>query len=520
MQKIKFIQSFDNKFGKILSDELISFLTHLVEKFNPKIRHLLAERGVRKQRIQSGELPTFLQHTQSIRERVWRARETPSDLLDRRVEITGPVDRKMIINALNSGANVFMADFEDSNSPTWENVYHGQINLYDAIRRTITFTNEDGKEYKLTDNPAVLMVRPRGFHLKEKHITYRDVPVPGCLIDFGIYFFINAKYLMEHGSGPYFYLPKLQNHREARVWNEVFDYSEDYLKIPRGSIKATVLIEHILAAFEMDEILFELRDHSAGLNCGRWDYIFSFIKTFSHDPKFVMPDRSQVTMQRHFMKSYVDLLIRTCHKRGVHAIGGMAAQIPIKNDEQANTTAIEKVRADKLREVQAGHDGTWIAHPGLFSVAKAAFDEYMKTPNQLSVKKEDVTITQDDLLKVPEGTVTEPGIRINISVGLQYITAWLQGSGSVAINNLMEDAATAEICRTQLWQWLHNKKSLDDGRVFDKDLFNQILQEEVTSLKENQDAQYLELALKLFEEIILSDELADFLTVKAYEYVE
>src|SRR3989441_6511819 len=415
-------------------------------------------------------MPDFLSATRSVRDSEWRVAPAPKDLQDRRVEITGPTDRKMLINALNSGARVFMADFEDANAPTWSNLVEGQVNLIDAIERRIGFTSPEGKEYRLNDRVATLVVRPRGWHLDERHVEVGGTPVSGSLLDFGLYFFHNAERLLTKGSGPYFYLPKLESHLEARLWNDVFNFAQDELGLPRGTIRATVLIETILAAFEMDEILYELKDHSAGLNCGRWDYIFSFIKKFRNRPDFVLPNRAQVTMDRPFLNSYVQLLIKTCHRRGIHAMGGMAAQIPIKNDPAANEKALDKVRQDKLREVKAGHDGTWVAHPGLVPIAKAIFDEYMKTPNQIHVKREEVSVSAKDLLAVPTGEITEAGLRLNINVGLQYLEAWLRGNGCVPIYNLMEDAATAEISRAQVWQWVRHKARLADGRVIGKEL--------------------------------------------------
>ncbi len=514
-----------NEFARILTLEAMLFVKELHERFTPRLKELLELRRQRQKEIDSGKFPDFLLETKEIREGDWTCSPLPEDLQDRRVEITGPVDRKMIINALNSGANVYMADFEDANSPTWENNVQGQINLKDAVNRTITYVSSEGKLYKLNDHVAVLMVRPRGLHLMEKHVIINDEPIPGCLLDFGIFFHHNAKTLIDHGSGPYFYLPKLQSHLEARWWNDIFNLAEDNYDMPRGTIKATVLIEHILAAFEMDEILYELREHSAGLNCGRWDYIFSMIKTFRNHPSFVFPDRAQVTMTRHCMKSYVELLIKTCHRRNVHAMGGMAAQIPIRNDPKANEEAIQKVIADKEREVKAGHDGTWVAHPGLVSVAKAVFDKYMPAPNQIHVKREDVHVTAEDLLKVPEGTITEQGVRININVGIKYLESWLRGQGAAAINYLMEDTATAEICRSQLWQWVKHGAKMEDGRVITKELFEQFLEEEMQKIKEEVGEQTFdggkyELAAKLLRQLVTSSEFIEFLTLVAYDYIE
>src|SRR5580765_358599 len=469
--------------SQILNPAARSFLTDLARNFEKRRHELLARRRVRQQEIDAGQLPDFLPETAQIRQGDWKVAPIPKDLLDRRVEITGPVERKMIINALNSGANVFMADFEDSNSPTWQNNIEGQANLRDAVRRTISFVSPEGKRYALNATVATLLVRPRGWHLDERHFQVDGKPISGSLFDFGLYFFHNAEELIRRGTGPYFYLPKMESHLEARLWNDVFNFAQDRLGIPRGTIRATVLIETILAAFEMDEILFELRDHSAGLNCGRWDYIFSFIKKFRNRPDFVLPDRSTLTMDKHFLKSYVELLIHTCHRRGIHAMGGMAAQIPIKNDPAANDQAIEKVRQDKLREVRAGHDGTWVAHPGLVPIAKKIFDEHMKEPNQIGRPLKDVRSTPEDLLAVTQGKITEQGLKWNIDVGLQYLESWLRGNGCVPIYNLMEDAATAEISRAQVWQWLRHQAKLTDGRVITRELVVATLKEELEKLK-------------------------------------
>ena len=504
-------------FDEILTPQALTFLVDLQRNFDARRRELLEKRVVRQAAIDAGQFPTFLPETESIRQADWKVAPIPADLLDRRVEITGPVERKMIINALNSGASVFMADFEDSNSPTWENNISGQINLRDAIRGDIGFTSPEGKNYALNPKTAVLIVRPRGWHLTERHLLVDGQPISGSLMDFGLYFFHNAKTLMAKGSGPYFYLPKMQSHLEARLWNDVFVFAQNYLGVPQGTVRATVLIETILAAFEMDEILYELRNHSAGLNCGRWDYIFSFIKVFKNHKAFLLPDRSQVTMDRAFLKAYVELLIQTCHRREVHAMGGMAAQIPIKNDADANEAALEKVRLDKLREVKAGHDGTWVAHPGLVPIAKQIFDEHMKTPNQIHVKREDVHITPADLLSVPQGDITEKGLRMNIDVGIQYLESWLRGSGCVPIYNLMEDAATAEISRTQVWQWMHHGAKLNDGRTVTLELV-----QETTASVLNQlhgDSGKFPLAAQLFEQMMVSDQLSEFLTLEAYRYL-
>jgi malate synthase len=497
----------------ILSGEAMRFVAALQRAFGARREELLAKREARKLRIDAGELPDFLPETQSIRESDWTVAPIPADLLDRRVEITGPVDRKMIINALNSGANVFMADFEDSHAPTWANNLDGHVNLGDAVRRTITFS-AGAKQYALNETTATLVVRPRGWHLLEKHVIVDGKPVSASLFDFALYFFHNAKELIARGTGPYFYLPKMESHLEARLWNDVFVFAQKALGIPVGTIRATVLIETILGAFEMDEILYELRDHSSGLNCGRWDYIFSFIKKLRAQRDCLLPDRGQVTMDKAFLAAYVDLLIKTCHRRGIHAMGGMAAQIPIKNDPAANDAAMAKVEADKLREVSAGHDGTWVAHPALVAVAKRIFDAQMPGPHQIDRKRDDVHVTAADLLRVPEGTITEKGVRQNVNVGILYLEAWLGALGCVPLYNLMEDAATAEISRTQLWQWIHHGARLDDGRAVTAELYKTIRDEELASMGERP---HLERAAAIFDRLTLSDELEDFLTIPAYE---
>jgi malate synthase len=501
------------EWDEILSDDALGFVAALHKEFNPRRLELLAAREARKARLDAGELPDFLPETREIRESDWTVAPIPDDLRDRRVEITGPVDRKMIINALNSGASVFMADFEDANSPTWANCVEGQLNLRDAVRRTIAF--ESGtKQYRLSDTTATLLVRPRGWHLVEAHVAVDGEPVSASIFDFGIYFFHNAKAAIERGTGPYFYLPKMESHLEARLWNDIFVRAQQELGIPVGTIRATVLVETILAAFEMHEILWELRDHSAGLNCGRWDYIFSFIKKFRARQDFITPDRGSISMDKAFLAAYVDLLIQTCHRRGIHAMGGMAAQIPIKDNKAANLAATAKVGGDKLREVKAGHDGTWVAHPGLVAVAKAIFDEHMPAPNQIDRKRDDVKITRDDLLRLPEGVVTEQGVRQNINVGILYLAAWLGGSGAVPLYNLMEDAATAEISRTQLWQWIHHKARLDDGRVIDAQLYRRLRDEELALIGADDRTTR---AANIFDRLILAGELADFLTLPAYD---
>src|SRR5712691_5039149 len=513
------------EFAQVLTPDAMKFVATLVRTFVGRREELLQKRAQRQAEIDAGKMPDFLPETEHIRQGSWTIAPVPADLQERRVEITGPSERKMIINALNSGANVFMADFEDSLSPTWENIVLGQANLRDAVNRTISFTSPEGKEYALNEKTATLLVRPRGWHLPEKHVLIDGKEIPGGLFDFGLYFFHNVKTLLEKGTGPYFYLPKLESHLEARLWNDVFVLAQNELGIPQGTIKATVLIETILASFEMDEILYELREHSSGLNCGRWDYIFSAIKKFRKIPDFVLPDRAQVTMTTHFMRSYSLLTIKTCHRRMAHAIGGMAAQIPIKNDPRANEEALAKVRADKHREATDGHDGTWVAHPGLVAIAMEEFDAVMLGPNQIDRRREDVYVTAADLLKIPEGTITEAGLRTNISVSLQYLESWLRGSGCVPINNLMEDAATVEISRAQIWEWIrHPKGILDDGRKVTIDLFRALLQDEMAKLRSSiGDAQFekrpFKTAAEILDSIITSDQFVEFLTLPAYQYL-
>ncbi|MFI5349376.1 MAG: malate synthase A [Elusimicrobiota bacterium] len=502
----------------VLAADALAFVAGLERRFGARRRELLEKRRERQTRLDAGERPDFLAETAELRRSAWAVAPAPPDLRDRRVEITGPVDRKMVINALNSGAKVFMADFEDSHSPVWENTLQGQVNLSDAIRRTISFTSPEGKSYRLKDATATLLCRPRGWHLDEKHVLIDGRPISGSLFDFGLYFFRNAKELVARGSGPYFYLPKLESRHEARLWNDVFVHSQEALGLPLGTIRATVLIETILAAFEMDEILYELREHSAGLNCGRWDYIFSVIKKFSARPDFLMPDRAQVTMTTRFLRSYSRLLIETCHKRGAHAMGGMAAQIPIKDDAAANEAALAKVRADKEREAGDGHDGTWVAHPGLVPVAAEVFDRLMPGPNQLSKRLPDLKVTADDLLAVPEGAITEGGLRLNLSVGVQYLASWLSGNGCVPINNLMEDAATAEISRAQVWQWIHHGAKLADGRPVTAALARAVLVEELSKLEGSRyAADKLLQAAQIFDQMFASDRFTEFLTIPAYE---
>ncbi|AMA72226.1 MULTISPECIES: malate synthase A [Aneurinibacillus] len=514
-------------YAEILTPEALGFVAKLQREFNKTRISLLRKREERQKEIDAGKMPDFLPETKHIRDGSWTIAPLPWDLQDRRVEITGPAgDRKMVINAFNSGAKIFMADFEDANSPTWRNTIEGQINLRDAIRRTIEFVSPEGKRYALKENIATLIVRPRGWHLEEKHVLVDGEPVSGSLFDFGLYFYHNVHTLLKNGTGPYFYLPKMESHLEARLWNDVFVLAQKELGIPQGTIKATVLIETILATFEMDEILYELREHSAGLNCGRWDYIFSYIKKFRNQQHVILPDRATVTMTVPFMRAYTQLTIKTCHRRNAPAIGGMAAQIPIKGDPVANQEAFNKVRADKEREARDGHDGTWVAHPGLVPVAMEVFDELMPTPNQIHKKREDVQVTAADLLAVPEGAITEEGLRTNISVGIQYIEAWLRGSGAVPIFNLMEDAATAEISRAQVWQWIrHPKGILDDGRKVTTELFKQLLAEELVKIEKTvgEDRYYsgkYQLASELFSKLILDDEFEDFLTLPGYKYID
>jgi malate synthase len=513
------------EYADILTDEALTFVAALQRRFNATRERLLADRRARQQRIDAGEMPDFLPETGRIRRGNWQVAPIPADLRDRRVEITGPVDRKMIINALNSGAKVFMADFEDSLAPTWSNIVEGQIHLRDAVRGTIGFDDAgSGKTYRVGDNPAVLVVRPRGWHLVEEHLHVDGAPASGALVDFGLYFFHNAKALLAKGSGPYFYLPKMESHREARLWAEVFAAAEAALGIEAGTVRATVLIETILAAFEMDEILYELRDYAAGLNCGRWDYIFSYIKKFRNQAGFVVADRNAVTMTAPFLRAYSLLLIKTCHHRRAHAMGGMAAFIPVKADPEVNDRAIAAVRADKLREATDGHDGTWVAHPGLVPVAKAVFDEHMPQANQLDRLREDVRVAAGDLLAVPQGAITEAGLRNNIRVGVQYIEAWLGGNGCVPLYNLMEDAATAEICRSQVWQWLRHGVRLADGRPVTRDLVRALIDDEMANLRETLgDARFasghFDAAVEVFLEVATSPEFIDFLTLPAYRRI-
>jgi len=511
-------------FDAVLTPDALAFVADLARRFGPRRDALLARRRDRQAAIDAGELPDFLPGTADVRRGVWTVAPIPADLADRRVEITGPVDRKMVINALNSGACVFMADFEDSNSPTWENCVQGQVNLRDAVRREIRHVSPEGRVYELDAETATLLVRPRGWHLDERHLRVDGRPVPAALFDFGLYFFHNARELLARGTGPYFYLPKLENHLEARLWNDVFVFAQQELGIPRGTIRATVLIEHVLAAFEMDEILYELREHASGLNCGRWDYIFSFIKTFRNRPGFLLPDRAAVTMTTHFLRSYSLLLIDTCHRRGAHAMGGMAAQIPIARDPEANERALAKVRADKEREAGDGHDGTWVAHPGLVPVAREVFDRHVAGPNQIGRRLPSLEIAADDLLRVPRGAITAAGVRTNVEVGLRYLEAWLRGKGCVPIHHLMEDAATVEISRAQLWQWVRHGAALDDGTPVTASLVRNRVRSELEAFRSEMGAgayaeSRFDLAAALFEEIALAEEFPPFLTLPAYEHI-
>ena len=507
---------------RVLTEDALRFIAELHRRFEPRRQELLRRRNERQAELDAGKLPDFLEETREVRESEWRVAPAPRDLDDRRVEITGPTDRKMVINALNSGARVFMADCEDALSPTWENQVEGQANLIDAVRRQIDFASEEGKEYRLAEQTATLVVRPRGWHLPEKHVLVDEVAVAGSLFDFGLYFFHNAHELLRRGSGPYFYLPKLESHLEARLWNDVFVFAQDALSIPRGTIRATVLIETILAAFEMEEILYELRDHAAGLNAGRWDYIFSAVKKFRNRAELVLPDRGQVTMAVPFMRAYSDLLVRSCHRRGAHAIGGMAAFIPSRRDEEVNRVALAKVTEDKQRESRAGFDGTWVAHPDLVAVAREQFDAVLgDAPNQKHVLREDVVPRAADLLdiRVPGGRITLEGLTLNISVSLQYIESWLRGLGAVAINNLMEDAATAEISRAQLWQWIRHGATLTDGTPVTAELYRQIRTEQLAVLATQRAGtpHRLDTAAELLDELVLSADCTEFLTLPGYD---
>ena len=515
------------EFSGILTPPALDFLAMLQRAFGVRREELLQRRAMRQAEFDSGKMPDFLSETARVRADNWTVAPIPADMRERRVEITGPVERKMIINALNSGANVFMADFEDSNTPTWNNQIEGQINLRDAINRRISFTSPEGKQYKLNEKVAVLMVRPRGWHLPEKHLLVDGKPMSGSLFDFGLYFFHNAKTLLANGSGPYFYLPKMESHLEARLWNDVFVLAQKELGIAQGSVRATVLIETLPAAFEMDEILYELREHSAGLNCGRWDYLFSCIKKMRNQPGFILADRGHLTMTNPFMRAYTQLLVKTCHRRNAFAMGGMAAQIPIKNDPVANEAALAKVRADKEREANDGFDGTWVAHPGLAPIAKACFDAIMKTPNQIHLKREEVNVQAADLLNFqPELPITLAGLKLNMNIGIQYLGSWLAGSGCVPIHHLMEDAATAEISRAQVWQWIRSSKGvLEDRRKVTVELFRQLVPEVMADIRaelgpQRYAAGKYQQAAELFDQLTANDELAEFLTLPCYDYID
>ena len=519
-----------DRYAAILTAEAVRFAAGLQRRFGARRRELLQRRTARQARLDAGERPDFLPETTQIREVGWKVASLPQDLRDRRVELTGPVERKTILNGLNSGAKVFMADFEDATTPTWVNLMEGQINLRDAVRRTITHQDGvTGKSYKLKEKPAVLFVRVRGWHLEEAHVLVDGEPMSGGIFDFALYAFHNAKELLQRGSGAYFYLPKLESHLEARLWNEIFLATEAELGLGAGSIRATVLIETLLAAFEMDEILWELREHSAGLNCGRWDYIFSYIKKLAGDKSILLPDRSQIGMTTHFLRSYSRLAIKTCHRRGVHAMGGMSAFIPIKNDEAANEAALSQVRADKEREAMDGHDGSWVAHPGLVAPAMEVFDRVMPQPNQVEKQLKGLTITAEDLLRVPEGTISEAGLQLNVAVGLGYVEAWLRGTGCVPLFNLMEDAATAEISRAQLWQWVHHGARLGDGRAVTLALCDAAIDAELgraqQRLKEvgqsegGERFRAVEHAAFLLRELIRAPRFTEFLTIPAYARV-
>jgi malate synthase len=507
---------------EILSPEALAFFAKLQREFGPRRKDLLQKRVHRHEAVHHGQMPNFFPETQSVRNGTWSVEPVPADLQNRRVEITGPVDRKMIINALNSGANCYMADLEDSHSPTWSGTLDGQVNLRDAVRGTIEFASPEGKRYQLADKVATLLVRPRGWHLPEKHVLVDDQIASGSLFDFALYFFHNAKPRLQHKSGTYFYLPKLEHYLEARLWNDVFVRAQQLLELPQGTIKATVLIEHILASFQMEEILYELRQHSAGLNCGRWDYMFSYIKTFAPNEEFIVPDRAQVTMTAPFMRAYTLSCIKTCHRRNAFAMGGMAAFIPIKADPAANEQALAKVREDKRREATDGHDGTWVAHPGLVQIAREEFDKVLgEKPNQIKRQREDIHVTPDQLLEVPKGKLTEEGLRMNIRVGIQYIEAWLGGLGCVPLYNLMEDAATAEISRTQVWQWVHNPRGiLEDGRKVTLELVRNMTKEELARIQRERGEQrfqngHFSQATTIFDELVSNPKLDEFLTLKA-----
>ncbi|MFY7889481.1 MAG: malate synthase A [Spirosomataceae bacterium] len=524
IKAIEIIGEMNPAYEQILSPEALNFIETLHRQFNPKRLELLAKREERQLAIDKGQMPTFLPETESVRNSIWSVKPIPADLQNRTVEITGPVDRRMIINALNSGAKVFMADFEDANAPTWTNCMDGQVNLKAAIRKEIDFEAANGKRYALNDEVAVLKVRPRGWHLVEKHVLVDGEPISGSIFDFGLYFFHNAKELIARGSGPYFYLPKLESHLEARLWNDIFVAAQTALDIPVATIKATVLIETILAAFEMEEIIYELREHSAGLNAGRWDYIFSVIKKFRNHADIILPDRADVTMRVPFMRAYSQLLVKTCHRRGAHAIGGMAAFIPNRKNEEINSIAFEKVTQDKELEASNGFDGTWVAHPDLVAVAMIPFKKYLgDRPNQKQIMREDVTISANDLLNftIENASITETGLRLNINVGMLYIASWLRGVGAAAIHNLMEDAATAEISRAQVWQWLKHEVMMNNGQIINAKYYKAIYAEEVTRIKKSVSEQEFidgkyEKAAELFNQLVVQKEFSEFLTTNAY----
>jgi malate synthase len=518
----------ETAFEEVLTPGALEFLAELETRFGSRRRELLEARVPRRQRLRDGEMLDFLPETREIRESEWQVAPVPRDMQQRWVEITGPTDRKMMINALNSGADGFMADFEDANAPTWDNMVRGQLNLRDAIDGTITYDGSDGRHYELAEQTATLLVRPRGWHLPERHLLIDSQPISGSLFDFGLFFFHCARRLLENGSGPYLYLPKMESHHEARLWNDVFSFAEDAAGIDRGTIKATVLIETLPAAFEMDEILYELREHSAGLNAGRWDYIFSSIKCFADRPEMVLPDRGAVTMTVPFMRAYTELLAATCHRRGAHAMGGMAALIPSRKDPEANEKALEGVRADKEREVSQGYDGTWVAHPDLVPVAREIFEKGLGgAPNQLERQRPDVDVTAAELqnLGATPGEITEAGLRVNVNVGFQYVSFWLTGRGAAAINSLMEDAATAEISRTQIWQWVHHGVELEDGRTVTPELVRSVLDEETAKIREAvgeetwQHGRPAE-TREIFDRVALSTDLIEFLTIPAYAHLD
>jgi malate synthase len=518
----------ENRQEEVLTGDALAFVAELERRFQPRRIELLRRRAERQERLATGENPDFLAETREVRESDWTTAPPPRDLQDRRVEITGPVERKMMINALNSGARVFMADFEDANSPTWANNLNGHLNLIDAIEGTISFTNPDGKEYRLQDRTAYLLVRPRGWHLPERHLQVDGRPASGALVDFGLYAFHNARRRLDNGLGTYFYLPKLESHLEARLWNDVFTFSEEHLGVPAGTMRGTVLIETVLAAYEMDEILYELREHSLGLNAGRWDYIFSIIKKFRDRPDMLLPDRAQVTMTVPFMRAYTELLVRTCHRRGTFAMGGMAAFIPSRKDAEVNRVALEKVREDKVREAGDGFDGTWVAHPDLVQIATECFDQVLGSrPNQIERRRDEVHVEGAQLIdvRIPNGSVSEAGVRTNVSVGVQYIESWLRGNGAAAINNLMEDAATAEISRSQIWQWVHHGARLKEGGEVTKELVREIEEDELTRIsasvgEETFSRGRFEEARQIFDRVALSEDFEEFLTLPAYERLD